>query len=259
MMRKIPRRIGKGSRIGEYTVMSPIGGGRYGVCFLARDDEGRKVVLKRFRGYLSAKKRCRTAEMRREEAVSLSLLSHPGIPEILGVINDRNGYFFVLEYMEGKTLEDWLFRERKEFSPAEIYDIGSQMFGIMGHMHARGFVHGDISISNVIYDGEKVSLIDFGLAGRARDGSRTGSRAHGVSRDLDYARTADVLIYLLYSGYRGKGRRTWCEELPLTEDQKAFLEELIDPAGMEGKPGGCDGAQYAEKVAAGFAKAWGRE
>ena len=34
-----------------------------------------------------------------EDAVILSGLSHPSIPEFLGVANSRRGYFFVLEYM----------------------------------------------------------------------------------------------------------------------------------------------------------------
>lgn len=36
-------------RIGDYNVLSRLGGGRYGVCYLALDKEGGRVVLKRFR------------------------------------------------------------------------------------------------------------------------------------------------------------------------------------------------------------------
>ena len=46
---------------------------------------------------------------------------------------------------------------------------------------------------------------------------------------LDYARAADVLIYLLYSGYEGEGSRPWHEELALDEKQKEFLRNLMEP------------------------------
>lgn len=203
--------------IGDYTVASRIGGGRYGVCFLARDPQGRKVVLKRFRRRMWKKNRTNN----HHEAVVLSGLCHPGVPELLGVINDRKGYYFVLGYKEGNTLEKWLFKENKVFTAQDVYRIGTQLFEILEYVHSRNVVHGDISIANVVDDGEQVSLIDFGLA-----------RYAGGNRQifcLDYVRTANVIIYLLYSGYTGDGRRPWYEELPLTPSQREFLQGLMEP------------------------------
>ena len=40
---------------------------------------------------------------------------------------------------------------------------------------------------------------------------------------------ANVLLYLLYSGYGGKGDRLWHEELPLSGEQKEFLRKLMEP------------------------------
>lgn len=84
-----------------------------------------------------------------------------------------------------------------------------------------GVVHGDISVANVTYDGEKTALLDFGLA-RYADG-------RNIRFSLDYARAANVLLYLLYSGYTGKGNRPWYEELSLSGEQKEFLKKLLDP------------------------------
>lgn len=204
-------------KIGDYTVASCIGGGRYGVCFLACDPQGRKVVLKRFRRRMWKKNRANN----HHEAVVLSGLCHPGVPELLGVINDRKGYYFVLGYAEGNTLEKWLFKEKKVFTAQDVYRIGTQLFEILEYVHSRNVVHGDISIANVVDDGEQVSLIDFGLA-RYAGGDRQIFR-------LDYARTANVIIYLLYSGYTGNGRRPWHEELPLTPGQREFLRGLMEP------------------------------
>lgn len=155
-----------GKQIGEYTVVSCIGKGRYGVCFLAHDPTGKEVVLKRFRPRMFRKNRYQN----HYEAVILSGLSHPAVPELLGVINCRQGYYYVLEFKQGATLEEWLFKRRKIFSHEEIYRIGTQLFGVLEYLHSRNVVHGDISVSNLTYDGEKLALLDFGLA-RYADGN----------------------------------------------------------------------------------------
>ena len=206
-----------GKKIGDYTVASCIGKGRYGVCFLALDPDGKKVILKKFRTRMWKKNK----NANHYEAVILSGLEHPAVPELLGVINNRQGYYFVLEYKEGMTLEQWLFDRKKIFTSGEIYRIGSQMFEVLEYLHGRNVVHGDISVANVTDDGEKISLLDFGLA-RYADGENIGF-------SLDYARAANVILYLLYSGYEGKGRRPWHEELPLTGEQREFLKKLLEP------------------------------
>ena len=169
-------------KVGDYTVASCIGKGRYGVCFLAFDPDGNKVILKRFRPRMWRKNR----HANHYEAVILSGLEHPAVPELLGVINNQKGYYFVLEYKDGFTLEQWLFEKKKVFTAEEIYRIGSQIFEVLEYLHSRSVVHGDISAAN-------------------------------------------VLLYLLYSGYGGKGDRLWHEELPLSGEQKEFLRKLMEP------------------------------
>ena len=204
-------------KVGDYTVASCIGKGRYGVCFLAFDPDGNKVILKRFRPRMWRKNK----HANHYEAVILSGLEHPAVPELLGVINNQKGYYFGLEYKDGFTLEQWLFEKKKVFTAEEIYRIGSQIFEVLEYLHSRSVVHGDISAANVTDNGEKISLLDFGLA-RYADG-------RNIRFSLDYARAANVLLYLLYSGYGGKGDRPWHEELPLSGEQKEFLRKLMEP------------------------------
>lgn len=198
-------------RAENYRILSRIGAGRYGVCYLARDDSGRTVVLKRFRSCIHGRKRPPNAD----EAVILSSLEHECLPELLGVLNTRKGYFFILEYMEGASLEKLLFRRRKRFGDAEIFRIGSQLLTLLVYLHKRHIVHRDISIANVLDNGEQVFLIDFGLAQFSDDFT------------LDWESFGNLLLYLLYSSYEGKTGGAWYEELTLSPEKTTCLKRLL--------------------------------
>lgn len=213
----------RNKKVGDYTVIFCLGGGRYGVCFLAQDQKGEYVVLKRFRRRMWEKNQGQN----HHEAVILSGLENPAVPQMLGVVNCPEGYYFVLEYKEGTTLEKLLFTEKKVFSSEEIFRIGVQIFDILEYLHGRNVVHGDISTSNIVDNGKQIFLIDFGLARFADHIS--------VKFSLDYARAANVILYLLYSRYEGKGNRPWHEELPLSGEQKVFLQKLMEPDRNYGK------------------------
>lgn len=251
--------------IGGYRVTGRLGGGRYGMCLQAEDPNGRRVVLKRFRRGM----RQRNVGGNHYEAVILSGLSHPAVPELLGVINERSGYYFVLSQQPGITLKSWLFDRHKAFSRAEIYRIGTQLLDVLVYLHSRSVIHGDISLSNVMDDGKRISLIDFGLARYMPMRPGSGVRASGLGMrsmpnvpdaahnsegavipdfgriDLDHARLADVLLYLMYScdaltqcpreardGRREHGARAvkdaaWYDELALTAYQLRCMKRLI--------------------------------
>ena len=203
-------------RVGNYSVKARLGGGRYGICYLAEDQKGNPVVLKRFRRRMRKKNK----EKNHHEAVILSNLCHPAIPQLLGVINHAKGYFFVLEYKRGDSLEKLLFRQRKRFSGADVFRIGSQLLDVMAYLHQRGIVHRDISISNVLDTGYHVSLVDFGLARYAN--------ADTFPFSLDYSCFGNLLLYLLYSSYCGKGNSgAWHQELPLSEEKRQYLMRLM--------------------------------
>ena len=221
-------------QIGAYTVVSRLGGGRYGVCYLAKDSAGRQVVLKRFRRRMWKKNQADNYH----EAVILSGLSHKAVPGLLGVINQRCGYFFVLEYKSGQTLKALLCKKHKRFSAEDVYRIGSQLFKILQYLENRSVVHGDISISNIVDDGQNIALLDFGLA-RYSGGGRTWQ--------IDGACTADVILYLLYSDYHGRGDGVWYEELDISSAQKQCLKRLFDAE---------NGYEHAEEAAAAFEAAF---
>ena len=55
-----------------------------------------------------------------------------------------------------------MFLSLLEKSLTEV-DCGTKMGDIVGQIHASGIVHGDLTTSNFMIEGDKALVIDFGL------------------------------------------------------------------------------------------------
>lgn len=199
----------------NYRITEKIGTGRYGTCYEAYDANGRKVVIKRFK----EKKHRKNIYSHATEAVMLSVIDDPAVPHLLGIINSPSGYFFVMEYKEGLSLNQWLFHKHYHYNKKDILRIGSQLLDILIYIHSRNIIHGDLSIYNVLDSGNQVSLIDFGLSGYV------GS--NGLTFQLDFACFANILLYLLYSNTKAPAKIPWYDALPLNDLQKQYLWKLL--------------------------------
>jgi len=207
-----------GKRFGEYIIERPIGEGRYGLCFLAKSDIGEKVVIKKFKSSIFKK----NSEKNVYEAVILSKLVDKRIPQLLGVINQKNFYGFVLEFKPGCNAQDRLFKHKHKFNGEEFFNIGIKLIRIIKYLHDNGVVHRDIRIPNVLINKEEVYLIDFGLARWADNDI--------YPYNLDFSYLGDFLLYLLYSSFEAKVKHRklpWYEELTLINGQKLFLKKLL--------------------------------
>jgi len=207
-----------GKQIGGYTILTLIGHGRYGICFLARSTTGQMVILKKFKPHMFKKNWKKNAF----EAVMLSQLNDNRVPELLGIINEKNFYGFVLEYKPGYTVKEMLFKQNYKFSNEEIFNIGCQLISIIKYLHKSSIVHRDIRTANVLIDQENVYLVDFGLA-RWADPNQ-------YPFDLDFSYLGDFLLYLFYSSYdtvKKFKKLPWFDELDLAPVQKLFLKRLL--------------------------------
>lgn len=72
----------------------------------------------------------------------------------------------IMEYLSGKRLKTLL--EAPGLTKDRLRDLGEELGRALGRLHAGGIMHGDLTTSNVIVDGGRLSLIDFGLAIRSQ-------------------------------------------------------------------------------------------
>ena len=108
----------------RYEIIKTIGEGGMANVYLAQDTIlDRKVAVKVLRGDLSNdEKFIRRFE---REALSVSKLSHPNIVEVYDVGEENEQHYIVMEYIDGKTLKQLLYK-RKTLTSEEVIDIMTQ-------------------------------------------------------------------------------------------------------------------------------------
>lgn len=98
------------------------------------------------------------------EGRSAAQLNHPNIVQAFDVGRAGDLYYFVMEYVDGRTVYDDIVKHRR-YSESEALDIIIQIAEALEHAHAKGFIHRDVKPKNVMITREGVAkLADMGLA-----------------------------------------------------------------------------------------------
>jgi len=100
------------------------------------------------------------------EARILAQLQHPSILNILDVGRQADGQlFFVLEFMDGGTLEDSLREKGARFSHQRIVAIAASIADALDYVHRRGYLHRNIKPRAILLDsGGQLRLSGFSVA-----------------------------------------------------------------------------------------------
>jgi serine/threonine-protein kinase len=98
------------------------------------------------------------------EARAAGKLSHENIVAGLDAGESGGRYYFVMEYVEGATLQEVIGRDGP-IPPGRAFEIAKQIATGLRHAHRHGLIHRDIKPANVILTPENVAKIcDLGLA-----------------------------------------------------------------------------------------------
>ncbi|MEM9367235.1 MAG: protein kinase family protein [Planctomycetota bacterium] len=149
--------------------------GGYGVVYQARNlqtgaDLAVKVLLNR-------QSKVAMATFQREWKV-LSSRSLPGIsgeqprvaPEFyFGDDRQPAQPYLALEWIDGQNLERWIESHPGLSIPKRLY-LCERIFATYAQLHASNLLHRDVSLRNIMIQGSRVRLIDFGSACRKQTG-----------------------------------------------------------------------------------------
>lgn len=160
---------------GRFTLEREVGRGGMGVVYLARDlSLDRPLAIKVLHAKPGRDPILRERFFR--EARTAGGLSHPNIVSIHEVENQGDLVYFVMAYVEGRTL----YRRVSLGGPLDWDDaerICRDVARALAYAHHHGVVHRDIKPENIIIEAEtgRTFVTDFGIAKRTGDPTLTGS------------------------------------------------------------------------------------
>jgi eukaryotic-like serine/threonine-protein kinase len=100
----------------------------------------------------------------RREAQAAASISHPHIVSVFDTGSDDGLHYIVMEYVEGKTLEEYLTGGGR-IMPDRAIDIAMDVCTALEAAHAQGVIHRDIKPGNIMLNGRgEVKVTDFGIA-----------------------------------------------------------------------------------------------
>ena len=183
-------RVGK--TLGNFRILECLGSGGAGMIWKAEDVSlGRIVALKALRPELAADGEM--AERFRVEARTLARLAHPNIASLHSLIEDEDGLFLVLEYVEGSTLSA-LLATSGPLPFESAFALFHQALDGVGHAHEAGVVHRDLKPANLMVDARgRVKVMDFGIA-----------RIAGAARTTHHGKLVGTPEYMSPEQVRGE-------------------------------------------------------
>lgn len=148
----------------NYVIIRKLGDGGMGSVYLAQNKSiNQYVAVKMLHPQYSNKPLLR--ERFRNEAIMLSSLNHPNIVKFLNYVENDQGIFLIMEYVDGMTLEDFINKKNGLIVEEKAYPMFRQILDAFNYAHKHNIVHRDIKPSNILLDkNNNVKILDFGIA-----------------------------------------------------------------------------------------------
>ena len=97
------------------------------------------------------------------EAAIIGKLDHPGILKAIPVA-EKSRLYFVMEYLEGRTLYD-ILEETRILPVNDALQLAVRLCDILEYVHQHGIVHRDLKPGNIMISNDgRPHIIDFGIA-----------------------------------------------------------------------------------------------
>jgi outer membrane protein assembly factor BamB len=102
------------------------------------------------------------------EANILASLSHPAIPSILDYFSEANRLYLVMEYIDGKDLDEIIEQSPEPLPQEQVIDWAIQICTVLNYLHnhkPEPIVFRDLNPRNIMLNQHgRIVVIDFGIA-----------------------------------------------------------------------------------------------
>ena len=174
-----PRALPEGTLLkNRYVLGGTIGEGGFGVTYFAFDTmRSARVAVKEYFPFTVAARvgkavEARSPELRgrfslgkkrfTDEAKNMAAIKNlKDIPTALDYFSENGTAYIVMEYIEGETLKDRVFKKGK-MKEGDALALLRPVFSSLALIHDAGLLHRDVSADNIILGKGCAKLIDFG-------------------------------------------------------------------------------------------------
>ncbi|HZJ23998.1 MAG TPA: serine/threonine-protein kinase, partial [Anaerolineales bacterium] len=223
-------------KVGRYKIKSELGRGGMATVYRAYDPSfDREVAVKVLPREMVHNLVFRVRFKR--ELKMIASLEHPAIVPVYDVGEEPDGrQYFVMRYMGGDSLSDWIKRGALSLQDTAI--LIERLASALDYAHQKGIVHRDIKPDNVLFDDTNHPyLTDFGIAKltesaiSATGGGTMGTPAY-VSPEQAQGANVDsradiygmgVMIYEMLTG-----RKPYDAESPMSVAVRHITEPIPD-------------------------------
>ena len=169
---------------GRYQVESELGRGGMATVFKGTDTVlGRPVAVKVLSPQYAGDANFVTRF--RREAQAAARLNHPNLVSVYDTGTDDGIHFIVMEYVDAKTLADYLAGGGR-IMPERAIEIAEAVCDALSMAHAHGIIHRDIKPPNIMITSKgDVKVTDFGIA-RVISGADTLAQTAAVLGTASY-------------------------------------------------------------------------
>jgi serine/threonine-protein kinase len=174
----------RNTRLGAYKIDKMLGEGGMGFVYEATHEVlNRRTAIKLLRPELATHAQVVTRFL--NEAKAVNLIDHQNIINVYDYGDGADGsVYFVMEYLEGETLDD-LMRKRRPMQLALLLHVFSQIAKALAAAHRKQIVHRDLKPANVYVVAREdnpyfIKLLDFGIAQLRGEGAVKGLTIAGA-------------------------------------------------------------------------------
>ncbi|HSK03880.1 MAG TPA: protein kinase [Kofleriaceae bacterium] len=173
-----------GTRLGAYRIDRVLGEGGMGFVYEATHETlNRRSAIKMLRPELAKLEQIVTRFL--NEAKAVNVIDHQHIVNVYDYGDGADGsVYFVMEFLEGETLDDLMYKKRPMSMPLLLHVFG-QVARALAAAHAKRIVHRDLKPANVFVTAREdnpyfVKLLDFGIAQLRGEGAVQGLTVAGM-------------------------------------------------------------------------------
>lgn len=155
-------------QIPGYQILGKLGAGAMATVFKARQLSLDRIVAIKV---LPSKHTNKPDFVQRfyAEGRAAAKLNHPNIVQAIDVGKAGDYHYFVMEYVEGRTVFDDITANRR-YTEKQALDIIIQIAKALNHAHQAGFIHRDVKPKNIMITKDGIAkLADMGLARAVTD------------------------------------------------------------------------------------------